>query len=186
MKTQLNYFCRRQIYFILFSVFSVFSVASLAQEKGKDADWESAGKQGIGTALSENSKVWFTLEGGSLTEVFYPTADKANVQWLQFVVVNKKTEKIETERYNSEKGILTKLDFERKGFYDKRFKNIIENSFLESIKSKDLRDNSALIYRQHNYSKNKWTITKNTIADTESNTIQIKVRFYPKDKDLQL
>ncbi|MEK7725480.1 MAG: hypothetical protein AAB336_14095, partial [Acidobacteriota bacterium] len=44
---------------------------SFAQEKGKDARWESAGKQGIGTALSEKSKVWFTLQGGSLTEVFY-------------------------------------------------------------------------------------------------------------------
>ena len=63
-----------------------------SQEKGKDADWESAGKQGIGTALSLNSKVWFTLQGGSLTKVFYPTADKANVQVLQFVVFNSENE----------------------------------------------------------------------------------------------
>jgi glucoamylase len=85
---------------LLLSMFLCFYVVqfSSAQEKGKDAEWESAGKQGIGTALSEKSKVWFTLEGGSLTEVFYPTADKANVQWLQFVVVNPKTKKVETER----------------------------------------------------------------------------------------
>ena len=86
---------------LIISVFSVFSVVNLSQEKGKDAEWESAGKQGIGTALSEKSKVWFTLQGGSMTEVFYPTADKANVQWLQFVVVNPKTKKVETERDDS-------------------------------------------------------------------------------------
>ena len=70
----------------------------LGQEKGQDAKWESAGKQGIGTAFNLQSKIWFTLQGGSLTEVFYPTADNANVQFLQFVVVNRITKSIETER----------------------------------------------------------------------------------------
>jgi glucoamylase len=50
-------------------------------------------KQGIGTALSLRSKIWFTLEGGSLTEVFYPTADMANVQLMQFVVVDPRQRK---------------------------------------------------------------------------------------------
>lgn len=73
------------------------SVSAVAQS-GKDAKWESAGKQGIGTAFNLQSKIWFTLQGGSLTEVFYPTADNANVQYLQFVVVNPKTKTVETER----------------------------------------------------------------------------------------
>jgi len=44
----------------------VVSVIVPAQN-GKDAKWQSAGKQGIGTALSLRSTIWFTLEGGSLT-----------------------------------------------------------------------------------------------------------------------
>lgn len=84
--------------FLTISVTSVFSVVNSAQEKGKDAKWESAGKQGVATAFSLESKVWLTLQGGSMTEVFYPTADRANVQWLQFVVVNPLTKSVETER----------------------------------------------------------------------------------------
>ncbi len=86
--------------FLLFSLCLCVSAVNFCfgQEKGKDAKWESAGKQGVGTAFGLQSKIWFTLQGGSLTEVFYPTADNANVQYLQFVVVNPKTKKVETER----------------------------------------------------------------------------------------
>ena len=76
----------------------VSAVNNCFGQKGSDAKWESAGKQGIGTAFDLQSKIWFTLQGGSLTEVFYPTADNANVQYLQFVVVNPKTKTVETER----------------------------------------------------------------------------------------
>ncbi|HLM02146.1 MAG TPA: hypothetical protein VK400_13920, partial [Pyrinomonadaceae bacterium] len=65
---------------------------------GKDAQWASAGKQGVGTSVSLESKVWFTLQGGALTEVYYPDVTLANVHLLQFVVVNRKTRKVETER----------------------------------------------------------------------------------------
>ena len=37
----------------------------VAAQKGIDARWESAGKQGVGTAFDLRSKVWFTLQGGS-------------------------------------------------------------------------------------------------------------------------
>jgi glucoamylase len=54
---------------------------------GRDAQWASAGKDGVGTSNTLDSKVWFTLRAGVLTEVYYPTVDVANVQELQFVVV---------------------------------------------------------------------------------------------------
>src|SRR3954470_24934119 len=53
---------------------------------GKDAQWPSAGKEAVGTSNTEASKVWFTLRGGVLDEVYYPTVDVANTQTLQFVV----------------------------------------------------------------------------------------------------
>ncbi len=65
---------------------------------GKDAQWSSAGKQAIGTSATLQSKVWFTLQSGALTEVYYPDVTVANVHLLQFVVVNKKTGKVETEK----------------------------------------------------------------------------------------
>ena len=79
-----------------------FSITSFAQATnnvgpGVDAEWPDAGKEGVGTSMTLNSKVWFTLRHGMLTEVYYPTVDVANVQSLQFVVVNQKTRKVETE-----------------------------------------------------------------------------------------
>ncbi len=68
---------------------------------GKDARWTSAGKQAVGTSNTLESKVWFTLQGGTLTEVFFPTADMPNVQTLEFVVVNPASRTVETERENS-------------------------------------------------------------------------------------
>ncbi len=64
---------------------------------GKDAQWESAGKTGVGTSTTLESKVWFTLHGGVMTEVYYPTVDVANVRLLQFIVVDSRG-KVETER----------------------------------------------------------------------------------------
>lgn len=129
---------------------------SFAQEKGKDARWESAGKQGIGTALSEKSKVWFTLQGGSLTEVFYPTADKANVEWLQFVVVNPKTRKVETERDDT----------------------------VHQIKT--LRNDSLSFQQINKSKTGEWTIIKTYTTDVERDSILIDVQFQTKNKGLNL
>src|SRR5215213_2652792 len=53
---------------------------------GKDAEWTSAGKEAVGTSNTLESKVWFTLRGGVMDEVYYPTVDVANTRTLQFVV----------------------------------------------------------------------------------------------------
>src|SRR5215213_660999 len=53
---------------------------------GKDAEWTSAGKEAVGTSNTSESKVWFTLRGGVMDEVYYPTVDVANTRTLQFVV----------------------------------------------------------------------------------------------------
>src|SRR5882672_301889 len=55
---------------------------------GHDAHWMSAAKNGFGTANSVASKVWFTLDDGVMTEVYYPTLDIPNVQMLQLVIVD--------------------------------------------------------------------------------------------------
>src|SRR5437588_13118603 len=54
---------------------------------GHDAQWTNAGKDGVGTSNTTESKVWFTLRDGVMTEVYYPTVDVANSIELKFVVV---------------------------------------------------------------------------------------------------
>src|SRR5947209_17883758 len=53
---------------------------------GHDAQWTSAGKDAVGTSNTTDSKVWFTLRGGVMTEVYYPTVDVANTRTLEFAV----------------------------------------------------------------------------------------------------
>lgn len=57
----------------------------------------SAAKDAVGTSNTLDSKVWFTLGGGTLTEVYYPTVDVANVQMLQFVVASVDGKRVEVE-----------------------------------------------------------------------------------------
>ncbi len=59
---------------------------------GLDAHWPSAAKNGFGTSNTLSSKVWFTLNHGVMTEVYYPRLDVPNVQTLQLIVVGGKVE----------------------------------------------------------------------------------------------
>ncbi|MGH9872848.1 MAG: glycoside hydrolase family 15 protein [Pyrinomonadaceae bacterium] len=61
---------------------------------GQDAHWPSAAKNGFGTSNTLASKVWFTLNNGVMTEVYYPRLDVPNVQTLQLIV---RDSKVETE-----------------------------------------------------------------------------------------
>ncbi|HWU65219.1 MAG TPA: glucan 1,4-alpha-glucosidase [Ensifer sp.] len=44
---------------------------------GIEARWTSSAKNGVGTALSQASPVWFTLSHGILNEIYYPRVDSA-------------------------------------------------------------------------------------------------------------
>jgi glucan 1,4-alpha-glucosidase len=64
---------------------------------GRDAQWPSAGKEAVGTSNTAESKVWFTLRGGVMDEVYYPTVDVANSQKLELVVAHREMGMIQTE-----------------------------------------------------------------------------------------
>ena len=59
---------------------------------GVDAHWPSAAKNGFGTSNTLASKVWFTLNDGVMTEVYYPRLDVPNVQSLQLIIAGGKVE----------------------------------------------------------------------------------------------
>ncbi|MFL6211489.1 MAG: glycoside hydrolase family 15 protein [Pyrinomonadaceae bacterium] len=71
--------------FVLCGALRAQTASNLAP--GRDAQWLSAGKDGVGTSNTLDSRVWFTLREGIMTEVYYPTVDVANVQELQFFVL---------------------------------------------------------------------------------------------------
>jgi glucoamylase len=50
--------------------------------------WTSSAKIGVGTALNQHSKVWFTLSHGILNEVYYPRVDQACTRDLGFIVTD--------------------------------------------------------------------------------------------------
>lgn len=64
---------------------------------GKTAEWTNAGKEGVGASSTLESKVWFTLRDGVMTEAYYPTVDVANTRVLQFVVVSSDRRRVEVE-----------------------------------------------------------------------------------------
>lgn len=87
---------------VLSTVYSFACQALLAQPTnpapggpGLNAHWPSAAKNGFGTSNTLASKVWFTLNNGVMTEVYYPRLDVPNVQELQLIVVG---ERVQTER----------------------------------------------------------------------------------------
>src|SRR6476660_9278504 len=96
------FYMKLRVIIAVFHIF-IFTLSSSSQAiapggPGADAQWSTAAKQGIGTSADTRSKVWFTLAQGVMTEVYYPDVTTANVHLLQFVVVNPKTKRVETER----------------------------------------------------------------------------------------
>jgi glucoamylase len=76
-------------------VLVILGVSSGMRAQGPDAHWPTAAKNGFGTSNTLDSKVWFTLADGVMTEVFFPTLDVPNVQILQLQIAV--GAKVETE-----------------------------------------------------------------------------------------
>ncbi|MGE0705351.1 MAG: glucan 1,4-alpha-glucosidase [Vicinamibacterales bacterium] len=55
---------------------------------GIPARWTSSAKTGVGTAVTRDSRVWFTLSHGILNEVYYPRIDHACTRDLGFIVTD--------------------------------------------------------------------------------------------------
>ncbi len=50
--------------------------------------WTSSAKSGVGTALSDLSRVWFTLSHGILDEIYYPRVDQACTRDFGLIVTD--------------------------------------------------------------------------------------------------
>src|SRR5271169_6275562 len=55
---------------------------------GAPSYFDLARKDCVGTAAAQGSKVWYTVAGGVLSDVYEPTVDNTNVETLQYVVTD--------------------------------------------------------------------------------------------------
>lgn len=55
---------------------------------GIEPRWTSSAKIGVGTAMSSDSMVWFTLSHGIINEVYFPRLDVANIRDLGLLVTD--------------------------------------------------------------------------------------------------
>ncbi|MEP6743268.1 MAG: glycoside hydrolase family 15 protein [bacterium] len=114
---------------------------------GLDAHWPSAAKNGFGTSTTLASKVWFTLNNGVMTEVYYPRLDVPNVQMLQFVFVDAAGQRIETEAEDTIHRI-----------------EVLDSAAL-SFRQTNTAKNGA------------YTITKTYVTDPEHSSVLVDVNF---------
>ena len=52
---------------------------------GEKATWSIGAKDGVGTAYSSSSLLWYTLARGIVTEVYFPTVDRPRTKDIQFL-----------------------------------------------------------------------------------------------------
>ena len=55
---------------------------------GIEPRWTRGAKAAVGTAYSTSTHVWYTLDCGVITEVYYPTIDSPQIRDLQFLVTD--------------------------------------------------------------------------------------------------
>lgn len=58
---------------------------------GVSPTWSRSDKDGVGTALSGSSLLWYTLAGGIVTEVYYPDVDTPQIRDLQLLITDGST-----------------------------------------------------------------------------------------------
>ncbi|MGO8890043.1 MAG: hypothetical protein ACLQB1_10140, partial [Streptosporangiaceae bacterium] len=64
------------------------TAATAPGEPGAPSYFDLARKDCVGTAAAQGSKVWYTVAGGVLSDVYEPTIDNTNVSTLQYIVTD--------------------------------------------------------------------------------------------------
>jgi glucoamylase len=58
---------------------------------GIEPRWTRGAKAAIGTAYSTSSRLWYTLDAGCITEIYYPTIDTPQIRDFQFLFTDGET-----------------------------------------------------------------------------------------------
>ena len=52
--------------------------------------WSTGAKTAVGTAMSTQSRIWFTISSGILNEIYFPDVDTANTSGIGFLVADER------------------------------------------------------------------------------------------------
>ena len=66
-------------------------MANAFGKRGIPSKWTSSSKEGVGTAYSSSSRVWFTISHDILNEIYYPTIDHPQVRDLELLLTDGET-----------------------------------------------------------------------------------------------
>ncbi|MDG6995081.1 MAG: glucan 1,4-alpha-glucosidase [Nitrososphaerota archaeon] len=58
---------------------------------GIDPKWARGNKDGVGTAYSSESEIWYSIWHGTLTEVYYPTVDRPQIRDMEYLISDGKS-----------------------------------------------------------------------------------------------
>jgi glucan 1,4-alpha-glucosidase len=114
---------------------------------GASATWTTGDKEGLGTSITTGSKVWFTLTGGTMSEVYYPSGNTPNVRQLQFAVTDGRT--------------FTQLE--------------TDDTVLRRVTLADQR--SLTYRQTSTDKQGRWRLTKTYVTDPRRPSVVIGVRF---------
>lgn len=53
---------------------------------GRKPSWETGAKTAVGTSVTTESRIWFTVARGYLNEIYFPDVDLANTRFVRFLV----------------------------------------------------------------------------------------------------
>ncbi len=128
---------------------------------GEKANWLPANKSGFGTSHTTASKVWFTLEGGRLSEVYYPRLDTPSVRNLDFIVTDGRSFAARAQDASNSTTRLVGPDHVRRNKYGKP---------------------DSLIYQIINTDTgNRWRLTTSFVTDPSRSSLLIDVEFTSLD-----
>jgi glucoamylase len=130
---------------------------------GGNADWLPANKTGFGTSYTTASNVWFTLQGGRLSEVYYPRIDTPSVRNLDFVVTDGQSFAIRSQDASTFTRLVNPDHRRREEHHRWRKDGDDPESLTYQIVSTD--------------TANRWRLTTTYVTDPSRATLLIDVEF---------
>lgn len=124
-----------------------FPAAEAFGKPGTEPRWTRASKQGTGTAKSPFSRVWFTIESGIITEIYYPDIETACIKDLRFLVTDSRT------------------------FFDEEGKDTLTTRF------ETIHDKAPGYIITNTARSGLWSITKRVITDPQANSLVLNIGF---------
>jgi glucoamylase len=141
----------------------VTAISAPALEQSLTPDWLPANKSGFGTSYTTASNVWFTLEGGRLSEVYYPRLDTPSVRNLDFVVTDGQSFAVRAQDESTSLTRLVNPHHRRKERHGWR---------------EDGDDPSSLTYQIFNTDRaNRWRLATTFVTDPSRPTLLIDIEF---------